>query len=171
VAKVIRHGEGGGPDVEHGCDPFELMVTSFVEVVAEPDDACSLTREISRQPRCAAAENAGYGVEFFSTILQIGASDHKIRGAECGDRRKQSPIFVVPKPVGAWRFWQGIGHNRGNDDRRSGHIAEIRCTGVNRSGIKWAIIKSCYRYGLSKAGPAEGGHHEKALSHPTNHCR
>src|SRR5579863_9321876 len=117
------------------------MVPSFVKKVAESNDSCGFASEIHRQPRGAAAEEAGYRVQFFSTVLQNRAGQSKIDGAENSNRREKSPILRIPKPMLCGRFGQGNGYNR-----RTCQCASIAGGGIARNrvryaGVKWAIIK------------------------------
>ncbi len=99
VVEVVDDGERRGPNVEHGGNPFQPMVPGFVKKVAQSNDSCSFASEIDRQPRSAAAEEAGYRVQFFSAVLQNRPGQSKISRAENSNRREKSPIPRVPKPM------------------------------------------------------------------------
>src|ERR1700691_2150102 len=74
-------------------------MSSFVEEVAEPDDANGFAGEIHRKSRGTAREHAGYGVEFLTATAQIVLGDDEIGGAEGGTCHKQNAILAVPKSM------------------------------------------------------------------------
>src|SRR5579863_4716256 len=99
VVEVVDDGERRGPDVEHRGKALQSMVPGFVKKVAESNNSRSFTSEIHSQPRSAAAEKAGYRVQFFSAILQNRPSQSKISGTENSNSREKSPILRVPEPM------------------------------------------------------------------------
>ncbi len=99
VVEVVDDGEPRRPNVEHGGNPLQSMVPGFVKKVAESNNSCGFASEIDRQPCGAAAEKAGYRVQFFSAVLQNRPGQSKISRAENSNRREKSPILRVPKPM------------------------------------------------------------------------
>ncbi len=80
------------------------MMSHLVEEVAEPDHARSLTGEVHRQPRGAAADQTCYGIQFLAATAEIVPGHNEIGGAEGGICRKQKAIVTIPKSVIARRF-------------------------------------------------------------------
>jgi len=88
MVKVIHHRKRRGSNVEHRRKSLQLMMPRFVEEVAEPDNSRGFAREIGRQARRAAAEEAGHRVQFLSAILKDGPAQREISSAESGYGRK-----------------------------------------------------------------------------------
>jgi len=107
MGKVKAHRHGRGTDVQHGDKPLQLVMSGLVEDVADPHHAGGLARKVHGKSGGAAAEYAGYRIQFLAAGAQVIAGYDKVGGAESGARRKQEAVFTVPESLMFGRLNRG----------------------------------------------------------------
>lgn len=130
MSQVERYRCRRRANIQHGDHPLHLVMSGFVEQVADPKHSRSLAREVHCQPRRAAAKQAGYRIQFLATAAQIIPRHDEIGGAKSGAGRKQNAILTVPKPMRARRLRQSNRLYR----RRPG--SRRKCGGLHLSRLE-----------------------------------
>ena len=64
----------------------------------EPDSR-SFSCKVYGEPRSRTSKNPHHGVQFASSVLQIGASDGEVCAVQCGSRDEEQLVLAVPELV------------------------------------------------------------------------
>jgi hypothetical protein len=112
---------------------FQAMVAGAVEQVGDGHGAGGFSGKIEGEAGGAAGKNAGDGIQFLATALQVLAGDREVGRIDGCNSNKKKGVLGIPKVVRPGRFRKrrlngrrrlnhGIGHVGGDELLgRSGH--------------------------------------------------
>lgn len=103
LRQPVTDGTGGRADVYNRDPALELVVTCFVEEIAQGYDSRRLSCKVDSEPRSRTSKNPDHRVQFAPSALQIGAGDSEVGSIQRGSREEEHLVLAVPELVFARR--------------------------------------------------------------------
>ncbi|HTT17888.1 MAG TPA: hypothetical protein VMG82_03020 [Candidatus Sulfotelmatobacter sp.] len=99
MGEPVGNGASGSSEVDHRDITFKLVVTRFVEDVAQAYYARGFSDEIESEAGRGASEDANDWIQFAATALQVGARDGEVGPIQRGGAHKKKLVLPVPEFV------------------------------------------------------------------------